>query len=399
MKQSMSQFVFTLIIISAGGSLCQSAEIPDVAGNVSSNGFTRLDFCYADESLYAFNGLTLYRYDANSDSFLVVFGGVGAVIEDKWDPADFAFLTDSNIAVLPTGLSMKVVTADVNSQIAEEKTALARNYYSVASRFRDDKFFANGLGSSMNTIYLVDTTGPGSETEVVEVSNKNSGAIAFDAADNLYVADFYPILDGNGVSYGLGKIDIYRISRAQLDEFADDANYTVTPQLLVNDAILAGSDSMVIDADYNIYIGSYVGLAKLTPTAEANDFNVIEVDGDIYANPYGFPWPDFVFSGITADVRSGTLYYGKSRLNEQTYQYESYLLQSISIEPVVNWPGDLDGDGIVNGRDLELLISDYFYNGDYLKGDLDRNNYVDLMDFAVFTRQWLDTAPWYRHSN
>lgn len=395
MKRLMFQLVFGLMIIAAGVCFCSSAVIPNVAGNVSGSGFTRLDFCYGDEILYAFNGLDLYRYDADSDSFVVSFSGAGAVIPDSWDPADFAFVTDSNVAVLPTGMSMKVVTADVNSQTAEEKTGLVRNYYSVASRFRDKQFFANGAGSVMNTIYLVDTTGTGSEKEVVKVSSRHSGAIAFDAADNLYVADFGPIFDGNG----LGEIDIYRISRADLDAFADDANYVVVPQLLVDDAILAGSDSMVIDANYHIYIGSYVGIAKLIPTAEANDFDVIEVDGDIYANPHGFPWSDFVFSGITADIRSGVLYYGKSELNQQGYQYEPYLLQTISIEPVVDWPGDLDGDGIVNWVDLELLVYDYFLNGDYLKGDLDRDNYVDLIDFTVFARQWLDTAPWYKSGN
>ena len=399
MKLLKSQFIFNLFIITAGTSLCLSAVIPNTAGNVSSKGFTRLDFCYADESLYAFNGLDLYRYKTNTDSFDVVFSGVGAVIPDKWDPADFAFITDSNVAVLPTGASMKVVTADVNSQTAEEETSLTRNYYSVASRFRDKQFFANGLGSSTNKIYLIDITGSGSETEVAEVSNRNSGAIAFDAADNLYVADFHPIFDGNGLSQGLGEVDIYRISRAQLDEFADDVNYTVTPQLLVNDAILAGSDSMVIDANYDIYVGSYVGLAKLIPTADVNDFNVVEILGDIYANPHGFPWPDFVFCGITADIRSGVLYYGTSELDQYTYQYGPYFLQSISIEPVVDWPGDLNGDGIVDWVDLELLVCDYFYNGDYLKGDLDRNNYVDLRDFAIFANQWVDTAPWHQKGN
>ncbi|MDD5011025.1 MAG: hypothetical protein PHQ00_02765 [Phycisphaerae bacterium] len=369
-----------------------AAEIPLAAGNVSSNGFTRIDFCNADGLLYAFNGKNLYRYSISTDSFEIAFSDAGSVISDMWDPSDIAFLTDCNNAILPTGESMKTVYADRQQGIAAEKIGLRRNYYSTASRYRDNQLFANGVGSQNNTIYLLDINFNGIETEVVQVSNNNSGAIAFDFADNLYLADFKPIFDGNR----LGQVDIYRISRQQLDSFIEDGNFVVVPQLIVNNIILAGSDSMVIDADYNIYMGSYVGIAKIIPTDDPDNFAASTVDGDIYAPPYGFPWPLFRFCGIAADIRNGIIYYGISELNEQTYVYSPYTLQSFQSVAADNWSADLNGDGIVDFCDLFLFQEDFLCSGQYLKGDINDDNFVDFQDFAIFAGRWQNNAPWYK---
>jgi len=386
--------VFTIIDLAGSDALC-AAVIPEVDGNVSSTGFTRLDFCHNDGKLYAFNGLHLYRYDAGGENFIVAFNGVGSTTSKIWDPADFAFVTDQNSVVLPTGLSEGFIWADIDLQLAEEKTNLARNYYSIASRFRAPQTLANGvvLGESVNTIFLIETGGDGNETEVAQVSNRNSGAIAFDGADNLYLADFHPFGDGSG----LGEVDIYRINRGQLDAFAEDANFVVLPELLVNGVNLAGSDSMVIDANYDIYVGSYVGIAKITASDDPNLFSVAQVDGDIHADPHSsWPPPSYIFCGITADIQTGTMYFGKSQWNESEYYYESYYLQSTLIEPVNQWPADLDGDGIVDWYDLWILIGDYCFGGSYLAGDLNDDDWVDLKDFAILAGQWLKAAAWYK---
>jgi hypothetical protein len=387
--------IFAILVLTglaAAVTSVTAAEIPSVAGNVSSNGFTRIDFCNADGLLYAFNGTNLYRYSISTDSFEIAFSDAGSVISDMWDPSDIAFLTDCNNAILPTGESTKTVYADRQQGIAAEKIGLRRNYYSTASRYRDNQLFANGVGSQNNTIYLLDINFNGIETEVVRVSNNNSGAIAFDFADNLYLADFKPIFDGNR----LGQVDIYRISRQQLDSFIEDGNFVVVPQLIVNNIILAGSDSMVIDADYNIYMGSYVGIAKIIPTDDPDNFAVSTVDGNIYAPPYGFPWPLFRFCGITADIRNGIIYYGISELNEQTYVYSPYTLQSFQSVAADNWSADLNGDGIVDFCDLFLLQEDFLYSGQYLKGDLNDDSFVDFQDFAIFAGQWQNKAPWHK---
>lgn len=392
-----SRFVLRLAVFAgitgAAAGFCSAAVIPNTAGEVS-RAFTKMDFCQADGNLYAFNGLNLYRYDPNGDNFYVVFFGLGSVTSKTWDPADFAFATDSNCVMLPTGSSGGFVWADISSQNAEEKTGLNRNYFSIASRYRDEQVFANGVGDSRNTIYLIDPAGDGSESEVVEVSNEPTGAVAFDAADNLYLADFSPLYDGSG----LGEVDIYMVSRGQLDEFAGDSSFVVQPRLIINDVVLAGSDSMVIDANYDIYLGSFVGIAKISPTSDANTFSVTTVEGDIYANPWAeWPPPSPVFCGITADVRSGVLYYGVSEM-DQNYIYGPYVLDTASIEAVSRWSADLDGDGVVDVRDLLILVDDYCQAGRYKKGDINLDDKVDLKDFAVLSGQWFDEAPWYGSS-
>jgi len=388
--QNLSILTLLLAGIAAVG-VCPAAVVPYTAGNVSSKGFTRIDFCHGDQRLYAFNGLNLCAYDEAGDSFVSVFAGLGSVTDYQWDPADFAFLTDSNNTVLPTGQSMRVVYAELPGQSAEVKSGLSRNYYSAASRFRANEFYANGVGSVNNTIYLLDAAGAGSEVQVVEISNRNSGAIAFDSADNLYISDFAPLTDGSG----LGLVNIYRISRSQLDSFIEDSNFVVSAQLLVRDVVLAGSDSMVIDSDYNIYMGSYCGIARIVPTNEPDDYNIIAIDGDIYANPHGFPWPEKRFCGITADLAGGVCYYGLSELDPVLYQYGPYQLYSFNITPRGNWPADLDGDGIVDSCDMALVFEDYLYSGDYLRGDINRDGIVDLKDFAELVLQFNDKAKWY----
>jgi hypothetical protein len=185
---------------------------------------------------------------------------------------------------------------------------------------------------------------------------------------------------------GLGNVDIYRISRGQLDAFIEDNNFAVRAELIVNNALLAGSDSMVIDASYNIYMSSYVGIAKITPTSDANNFTVSPVDGNIYANPHGFPWPGYKFSGITADIRTGKIYYGKSRLNE-SYIYEPYILNSFQIAAAADWSADFDGDGIVDFYDLSVF---------YDKGDLNDDGKINYIDYAIFARQWQNKSRWYK---
>jgi len=381
-----------LIFLSAAVGKLAAAEIPATAGTVNSKGFTRIDFCEADGLLYAFNGKDIYYYSNVSDSFNVVFANAGYSTTSTWDPADFSFLSDSNNVFLPTGESQKAVYVEMLNSIAAEKTVLNRNYYSTASRYRDNQLFSNGVGPVNNTIFMLDMSGNGSETQVTQVSSKNSGAIAFDYADNLYVADFKPVFDGRG----LGYVDIYRISRGQLDSFAEDNSFIVAAKLIVNNALLAGSDSIVIDADYNIYMGSYVGIAKIVPTSDPNNYTVTSIDGNIYANPHGFPLPNFKFAGITEDIKSGTIYYGKSELDQNTYVYGPYTLYSFNMTAAEFWSADLDGDGIVDFNDLYLMQEDYLCDGTYLKGDINDSGFIDFQDFRIFANHWRNEAAWYK---
>jgi hypothetical protein len=383
--------VLILCITAAASDVEAAAVIPPVEG-VSSTGFTRIDFCQATEKLYAFSGWSLYRYDIGSDSFVAVLVNVGAATSKTWDPADFAFSTDGLFAALPTGSSGGFVDAVIPSGPATEKTGLSRNYFSTASRFRTNELYANGVASSPNFLFRLSLTGNGSEFPLCSVSMKSSGSLAFDAADNAYIADFGPTPDG------LGKVDIYRISRGQLDNAAIDPCFVVTPQLLANDIVLAGSDSMAIDGSYNIYIGSYVGIAKIMPSPDPNVYQVVPIAGNITANPHqGWPPPSPVFCGITADIRAGILYYGTAVLN-LNWLYDPYSLAQSPIVAVTDWPADLQGDGIINYADFNMFIADYLMTGSYLKGNLNNDTVVDLKDFAIFAKQWRNTAPWYQEN-
>jgi len=387
-----------LIVIVCITAASQAAEIPfEIPPTDGNLGATKIDFCQKENTVFAFNGLDLFRYNKQTNIFKTAFPFVDFATGETWDAADFAFVTDSNIALLPTGYSKVFVIADPLTQTAQKIPTLQRNYFSIASANRQDVIIANGVKiiddnhQCLNTLYLIDAIAE-SETEIVQASYKYSGAIAFDHADNLYLADFG---SPNDVT-GLGNVDIYRISTQQISDFIADPNLIPNPQLIVNNAVLAGSDSIAIDANYNIYIASYVGIAKITPTPDANSFTVSSVSGNIYANPFaGWPMPDPVYSGITADIKNGTLYFGRSTVNQQ-YMYEPYQLLSTSIEAVTQWSADLNGNGIIDCRDLQIFSEQYNTTGNFLKADLDTNGTVNLADYVIFSNQWQNTAPWHR---
>ena len=388
-KRSASvRALFLVLVFCFSSGAVKAAIIPNTEGNVPQWGSTRIDFCQKTNQLYAFTGLNLYRYNPAGNNFVIAIADVGAATDETWDPADFAFGTAGNFVALPTGWSQRFVKADMPSGPATEKTNLnKRSYFSTASRFRADELYANAdYNDTINNLFKLNTSGNGSETRLTAISggtNVYSGGLAFDAADNAYIADFSPF-----GSAGLGHVDIYIVSRGQLDAAAADSNFVVVPRLLVNDAVLAGSDSMVIDGAYDIYVCSSVGIAKITATSDANVFTVTNFAGDIDENPWGAPVE--VFCGITADIRTGTLYFGKSIF------YAPYYLYQLQITPVTDWFADLEGNGITDLSDLEALSADYLSSGSYLPGDLNDDSIVDFRDFAIFSKQWKNKAPWYR---
>jgi len=161
----------------------------------------------------------------------------------------------------------------------------------------------------------------------------------------------------------------------------------------VNDAILAGSDSIVVDGAFDIYVGSYVGIAKITASADPNNFAVESAAGDIYANPIGWPWPEMAFCNICADTAGGILYYGASQLDNNTYQYGDYYLYDMPIAPA-RTTADFNGDGIVDVQDL-LAIAEHFCEcGQDLRADVNSDGLVNYLDFAMFAWRWQQRAPW-----
>ena len=51
---------------------------------------------------------------------------------------------------------------------------------------------------------------------------------------------------------------------------------------------------------------------------------------------------------------------------------------------------DLDGLGSVDMNDLQLQVTDYLDNGNYLLGDINGDLFVDLRDFVLLADQWLN---------
>jgi hypothetical protein len=58
-------------------------------------------------------------------------------------------------------------------------------------------------------------------------------------------------------------------------------------------------------------------------------------------------------------------------------------------------PADLTNDGIVDRKDLAAFVNYWVNSGECIPGDLDRNQSVDMVDFALLAQDWFLETTWY----
>jgi len=107
----------------------------------------------------------------------------------------------------------------------------------------------------------------------------------------------------------------------------------------------------------------------------------------------GNPGSDLAMEPLVLDVDPLGRFAHNQRVNIGAYGRT----EQAAMSPY-NWAilADLDNNGTVDGKDIELWTPNWLGTGQDLIADLDRNEAVDLADFALLAIDWLSQTTWYR---
>ena len=56
-------------------------------------------------------------------------------------------------------------------------------------------------------------------------------------------------------------------------------------------------------------------------------------------------------------------------------------------------PGDINGDGIVNLLDFNIMVANWLQSGMGIPGDINGDGTVNLLDFNIMLANWLTSCP------
>ncbi len=105
------------------------------------------------------------------------------------------------------------------------------------------------------------------------------------------------------------------------------------------------------------------------------------VPGEFRTFSIGAPW--WVDEGATFDI-----YVAPAAWNTSYITYDFYLP-----EPPVGLPGDANNDGVVDDRDLNIVLGNWGNTAaDWAMGDFDENDTVDDRDLNILLGAWGNTA-------
>jgi outer membrane protein assembly factor BamB len=218
-------------------------------------------------------------------------------------------------------------------------------------------------------------------------------------------------------------------------------DYIVIHQSAIYNASELGLSEPVIGPDGTIYVSfddpnlravNPDGTIRwIYPIGENQGYSLtVGYDGFIYAasndsnlyvvHPAGFEWARFdsneSWLNYPVISKDNTVIVSDSRNNSLLISYENNKVVGIGSENcpeqerVMYYQGgsqDINGDGIVDGKDLNLLVENWLKCSDcrtpdaylscrdynptrmYFTGDLNRDRYVDFFDYAIFAMMWM----------
>jgi hypothetical protein len=203
-------------------------------------------YAFADDTLYSLSGGAFLP--VVSDIRQLAWGGDDIVI----DPSGFAVNAAGTLAYVATGYSGHLLEIDLTAKTARELTgaALTSNYGVAVDPIYGKVFLTD---SYTQDLYLVDTAGSGSLALMKQFAGAKFGSgIAFSPAGELVVPvatavakwptdDHYPV-------------DLYRFSKAWLDEAAAGKTPTTEPVLFGTGLQVSGTGFVAVDSAGEAYL-------------------------------------------------------------------------------------------------------------------------------------------------
>jgi len=215
--------------------------------------------------VYDCDGDTLYALSGGS--FSSIFGGIKAAAGSTVDPSGLAVNASGTLAYVATGYSGRVVEIDIGGGTARELSdvRLTSNYGIAVDPIYGLVFLTDSADQSL---YLLDPTGNGTLTLLDDfgMSGMYGGGIGFSPNGELIVAvpisySVYPIDDNF-------TVDMYRFSRAWLDDLAVGTIATGAGVRYAQNVVVSGCGAVTVDARGHAYL------------AGADAVYAVSVDGD-----------------------------------------------------------------------------------------------------------------------
>jgi len=190
-----------------------------------------------------------------------------------------------------------------------------------------------------------------------------------------------------------------------------------------------GGKSAVYDPDHTLNWGpgnieTYPCFVELGYWADANDPNIIVepndpnavwVNGDYHLKSEGWRWDIKRSRWTYDDVTSRCIDAGNpgSPLGDELLSIpddpNNIWGQNLRINigayggtaeasmPPYDWAilGNLTNDGKVDSNDLAAFVNYWLNSGEHIPSDLNRNQFVDMFDFALLAQDWLRQTTWH----
>ncbi|MCC7191262.1 MAG: PEP-CTERM sorting domain-containing protein [Phycisphaeraceae bacterium] len=274
----------------------------------------------SSHELFVHTGDSIWRYDADTDSFTdqisglrSSFGGPARISDMGFAPGpdgEAMVMMGQAGGALLVNLSTGTRVLAPNIDSGPGDTGTDDNLFSAASR-ADGKYYATYVApdySTFTSVYFLNPGDPTPASFVVDppvaspIPNSTadySGSMTFDTAGNLYVGVFSYL---TGQSFPIGTAGFFRIDAADLDTFESTGTLPGSAVHYLGGAPSNGNGSLVVDLEGNLYFSTSTGIGRFRNGV------ITSVVGDVLFN--GFP-PVNAVEGLAYDPATNSLAFGQ----------------------------------------------------------------------------------------
>jgi DNA-binding beta-propeller fold protein YncE len=257
----------------------------------------------AGGTLYACDGDTVFRLQGSA--FTPVVTGLVSTVGGAWvDPSSFVVNGAGTRAYMATGSTGRLVEVDLAAGSARELTGATRSWVYGNYGLAIDPIYGNiFLTDSYNQdVYRVDPSGAGSLSLVKHFTSPFGGALAFSPTGELYVP--VPTAYAAWPTDDNFPMDMYRFSRAWLDDIAAGRTPSTDAVLYAHGLSVSGTGFMAADALGAVYLEAADAIYRVAPDGTLTTFL-----GDPTKNVFDSTMTGAGFMGLAFDPASDQMYY------------------------------------------------------------------------------------------
>ena len=332
----------------------------------------------ASGRLYLCDDDTVYRFDVATRAFVTVVSGISSSTGVEIDPSTLAVTPDGTMAYVAAGYSGCVVEVDLVGGTSRDLPGAIAPVSNIGIATDPVHGMVFVTDSYTQQLDRVETAGDGSLVYLDNFGDTAAfgGGIAFTPGGELIVP--VPVGYAAWPADDNFPVDLYRFSRAWLDDLADGTVTEDAGQLYASGVSVSGSNAMAADKRGNAYLWAVDAIyavdsaGQTTALVGAPGLNAFDMIG------YGY-------MAIAYDAVQDRLLYAYTDSPAEDYVLYQYLLGDEIV------PGDCDRDGDVDAADLAALGLAWGPSADdrlWQQGNFGANGNVDAVDLAALGLNW-----------